>query len=234
MFHVSLVSFSQFNDSTHFYVNYASTGIFNKTNDQNSFVLTNAVKFNVSKENLSLNSSGSWVYGEQQDNLTNNDYSATLDLSLFKYQRRFYYWGIGNYDKSFSLKINNRFQLALGVAYNVFDTADAWLNISDGIMYERSDLLLNNTTREVSYTLRNSLRIRYKWVIKKIIIFEGSNFLQNSLSHANDYNIISSQNLSVKLRKWLSLTSSATYNKLKRTNRENLLITYGLTMDKYF
>lgn len=107
---LTLTSFSQFNDTTNYFVSYASSGVINKTIESSSFVLTNAIKFNINRKNLSLNSSGSWAYGQQQGNLTNNDFSAILDFGLFKNQRRFYYWGLADYDKSFSLKINGRVQ----------------------------------------------------------------------------------------------------------------------------
>src|ERR1700712_67347 len=43
-------AFSQFNDSVHYYVYYGSTGVINKTNDGNSYVLSNVLRFSVSKK----------------------------------------------------------------------------------------------------------------------------------------------------------------------------------------
>lgn len=234
VFFITVSAYPQFNDTTNYLISYASSGVINKTNEQSSFVLTNALKFNINKKNLSLNSGATWNYGQQQGNLTNNDFSSILDFGLFKNQRRLYYWGLAGYDRSFSLKINGRVQSGLGVAYNIIDTTNAWLNISDGILYERSDLNVTRTDREIDYTFRNSLRVRYRWVIKEIIVLDGTNFLLNSLSDKKDYIIKLNNSLSVKLRKWLSITGSVNYNKLTRTNRENLLITYGLVMEKYF
>ena len=231
---ITASAYPQFNDTTNYFVSYASSGVINKTNERSAFVLTNALKFNVNKKNLSLTSGATWNYGQQQGNLTNNDFSSILDFGLFKNQRRLYYWGLAGYDRSFSLKINGRVQSGLGVAYNIIDTTNAWLNISDGILYERSDLNVTSTDREVDYTFRNSLRIRYRWVIKEIIVLDGTNFLMNSLSDRKDYIVKLNNSLSVKLRKWLSISGSVNYNKLTRTNRENLLITYGLLMERYF
>jgi hypothetical protein len=231
---ITASAYPQFNDTTNHFISYASSGVINKTREQSSFVLTNALKFNVSRKILSLNSGATWNYGQQQGRLTNNDFSSILDFGLFKNQRRLYYWGIAGYDRSFSLKINGRVQSGLGLAYNIIDTTHAWLNISDGILYERSDLNISPTDRQVSYTFRNSLRIRYRWAIKEIIILDGTNFLQNALSNKKDYIINLNNSLSVKLRKWLSISGAVNYNKLTRTNRENLLITYGLRMEKYF
>ncbi|WP_188133799.1 hypothetical protein [Chitinophaga sp. CF418] len=71
-------------------------------------------------------------------------------------------------------------------------------------------------------------------VIHDFIIADGTHFLQNSLSHGSDYNIRSTSDLSILLRKWLSITATMTYNKLNRTARENLLFNYGRTVEKYF
>src|SRR3712207_3470117 len=88
---------SQFNDSVHHYINFASTGIINKTNDGSSYILTNALRFNINKKNIRLNSTNSWMYGEQlQKRLTNNDFTSTLDFNLFHLHKKlpdFYYWG---------------------------------------------------------------------------------------------------------------------------------------------
>jgi len=230
----SVITYSQFSDSIHHYVNFASTGIINKTNNGNSYVLTNGLRFNISKKNIRLNSTNSWIYGEQQKRLTNNDFSSTLDFNLFKTKSNFYYWGLANYDKSYSLRINNRLQAGLGIAYNIIDTTTAFLNISDGILYENSNLKLNDTTNSYNSLFRNSFRLRYRFVIKEIIIFDGSNFLQNSLSDSNDYIIKSINSVSVKLRKWLNITAATNYNRNQKTNSETLLITFGLTAEKYF
>jgi hypothetical protein len=71
-------------------------------------------------------------------------------------------------------------------------------------------------------------------VIREIITLDGSDFLQHSLDDGSDYIIKSNTNLSVKLLKWLSVTASVTYNKLNATRRENLLVNYGLTFERYF
>jgi len=230
----SLIGYSQLNDSIHHYVNFASTGIINKTNEGNSYVLTNGLKFNISKKKLRLNSTNSWTYGEQQKRLTNNDFNSTLDFNLYKSSSPFYYWGLANYDKSYSLKINNRMQAGLGVAYNFIDATTAFLNISDGILYENSNLKLNDSTNNYYSLFRNSFRLRYHFVIKEIIIIDGSNFLQSALNNSNDYIIKSSNSISLKIRKWLNLTTTASYNRNQKTNSENLLITFGLSAEKYF
>jgi hypothetical protein len=226
--------YSQFNDSVHHYVNFTSTGILNKTNNSSSYVLNNALRYNISKKSIRLNSSSRWLYGEQLNTLTNNDFNSSLDFNLYKTLPHFYYWGLVNYDKSFSLKINHRLQGGLGVAYNIIDTTTAWLNISDGILYETSSLRVNDSTNKDYSILRNSFRLRYKFIIGGIVTLDGFNLFQNSLSDKYDYIINTNNSISVRLKAWLSLTGAVNYNRNQQTNRENLLITFGLSAEKYF
>ncbi|WP_246197791.1 DUF481 domain-containing protein [Chitinophaga agrisoli] len=229
-----LSAFAQFSDSTHYYVKYASTGSINRTNDGNSYLLNNALAFKISKKKVVLNADGGYVYGQQDKQLTNNDVTASLNFNLYRDDRRFFYWGLTSYDKSYSLKINNRFQGGGGIAYDIISKPNATVNLSDGILFETSDLYLHDTIPDIYHTFRNSFRVYYKWTIKGIIVLEGAQFLQQSLSHGNDLIIKSNNSLSIKLSSWLAITAALSYNKLNRTDRENLLINYGLTIEKYF
>src|SRR5215218_6568061 len=127
---------SQFTDTTNYLVGYASTGVINKTDNGNSYVFSNTFKFTVRKKSINLNSVSTWIYGQQGNKRTNNDFSASIDFNLYKTLPRFYYWGLAAYDKSFSLKINNRIQAGLGIAYSFIDKETAFFNISNGILYE--------------------------------------------------------------------------------------------------
>ena len=225
---------AQFTDSTQHYISYATTGIINQTNDVRNYVLTNLLRFSIRKHRYSLNSNTSWIYGAQKRTINNNDLSSTFDANFFNKPSKFYYWALGSFDKSYSLKITDRLQAGAGVAYNFFDTTNAFLNISDGLLYEYADLTLADKSRDMYNTVRNSFRLRYHFVIRNIIVLDGTNFLQNSLLDGSDYIIKATNSVSVKLRKWLSISAAATYNKLQRTSRENLLVTFGLTAEKYF
>src|SRR5687768_10957836 len=90
----SVSAFTQYNDSVFHHIGYASTGLINRTNTGSSYLLTNTLRFNVVKKSFSFNSSSSWMYGEQNKNLTNNDFSSTLDFNLYKTLPHFYYWGL--------------------------------------------------------------------------------------------------------------------------------------------
>lgn len=225
---------AQFNDSIHYHLKFATTGIINRTNDARSFVLNNALGFQVNKEKLTINSSNAWVYGRQGSRLTNNDFSTALNIDYLKNRQRLYYWGLVTFTSSYSLKINHQLQGGAGIGYNFINNDRAELVVSDGLLYETSDLKLAQGSDDHYQTVRNSLRIKYKWAINNLVILEGVHFWQPSLERFDDYIIRSNSSLSVKLRKWLSLTTALTYNKLSRTNRENLLVNFGLSAEKYF
>lgn len=233
IFHCSRLN-AQFNDSTNHFISYSSTGVINKTNDGDSYVLNNNIRFNVRRKDLSVNMASAWIYGEQNDRRTNNDFNSSLDFNLFKTFKHFYYWGLSTYEKSFSLKINDRFQVGLGGAYNIVERTSLFINVSEGVLFEKSDIFLNDTTREKNEILRNSFRFRYRWVIKEMITLDGTHFIQNSLADGNDYIIKSINGLNIRLYKWLNFTTALTYNKVNKTQRENLLLTFGLTAEKYF
>jgi len=225
--------FSQFSDSTHYYFNYASTGSANKTQDGNAYLLNNGLKFSVQKKSITANLGSSWIYGKQNSNLTNNDFSTTLDFNLYQ-TSRFYYWGLANYNTSYSLKINNQLLTGLGLAYSIIDKPKQKLNISDGILFDRSDLLLEGDVQEIYSTFRNSFRLWLKFTIWNLVTLESTSFIQNSLEYKDDYIIRSGNGISVKLNNWLSLNTSYNYNKISRTKRENMLLSYGLKLEKYF
>ncbi len=232
-FFVAEAAFGQFTDSVHYYFNYASTGSINKTRDGKSYLLNNGLKFSVQKKRITANLGSSWIYGKQDVNLTNNDFSVALDFNLYQTQR-FYYWGLTNYNSSYSLKINNQLLTGLGLAYNLIDKPNQKLNISDGILFDRSDLLLDGDIQEVYSTLRNSFRLWFKFAIWKIVVLENTSFIQNSLEYKDDYSIKSNSGVSLKLNSWLSFNTNLNYNKISRTDRENLLLSYGLKLEKYF
>jgi len=226
--------YAQFNDTTHYFLNYAATGTLNKADNGHSYVLNNALAFEVNKKNVSFNSSSNYIYGESQSGVINNDFTSGFNFDLFRAVRTWYYWGLASYTSSYSLNIRNQFQTGAGIGYNAVRKSNAELVISDGILFETSNLYNPVPGKSVYVTARNSLRIKYRWVIKNLVTIDGMHFWQPALNDISNYIIRSTGNLSVSLNKWLSLTSSVTYNRFTETHRENLLINFGLTFQKYF
>jgi hypothetical protein len=231
---LSLVSFAQFNDSTHHHFSFASSGTINKTQETSSYVLTNAGGYEVNKKRIGFNAGASWIYGQQDRKLSNNDVSFSSNLDYLKDVQKLYYWALLNFDESYSLKINYRVQSGIGVGYTFVNNSALNLVVSDGFLYETSDLTDPVLGKDVYQTIRNSFRVKYKWSFKNTVILQGTDFIQPSLLSLKDYILKFNNQLSVKLNKWLSINAAMAYNKISRTNRENLLITYGIAVDKYF
>jgi len=229
-----LTARAQFNDTTNYHVIFNGTGSVNRARDGNSYLLNNGLRFEVKKKSIALNASNSWVYGKSNGDLTNNDFSSSIDFNLYKAIPHAYYWGLANYNTSFSLKINKQLLAGGGIAYSIYDRPNAYLNVSDGILYDLSDINTSDTTREVYHTYRNSFRVQLHFVIHNLITLDSGNFLQNSLTRKGDYILRSTFGLGFKLNTWLTLNSSLAYNKISRTQSENLLLTYGLKVEKYF
>jgi hypothetical protein len=232
---ISLASAAQQADSVTYHLSFSGTGNVNNTNDGTSYIFNNALKFNINSRILSINTFNSWIYGQNPTSKTNNDFLSVADFDLFKNIHRWYYWALAGFEKSYSLKIDNRIQAGGGIGLNIIKKPAVSLVITDGILYEKSRLAEADIYQRDHYeTIRNSLRIKYRVVVKNIFSIEGTNFLQNSLADKEDYIIRSATNLSFHLKKWLSLTMAVNYNKLNLSGRENFLFNYGLMIEKIF
>jgi hypothetical protein len=229
-----LAAKAQFSDTINYHVIYNSTGSVNRARDGSSYLLNNSLRFEVKKKVIALNASNNWVYGQSNGALTNNDYSSSVDFNLYKAVPHAYYWGLANYNTSYSLKINSQLLAGGGIAYSILDKPNTYLNLSDGILYDLSDINTSDTTRETYHTYRNSLRLQFHFLINNLITIDSGSFLQNSLTRSNDYNIRSTFGLGFKLNNWLNLNGSLSYNKISRTQSENLLLTYGLKVENFF
>lgn len=224
------MALAQFNDTTNYHLVLSSAGSVNKTDNATAYLLNNSLNFGIKKKSVVLNSSNTWIYGKQNNSLTNNDFSSSLFFNLYKSIPHFYYWGLLNYNTSYSLKINNQILAGAGVAYSVVDRKNVYVNLSDGALYDQSNLLGNLNY----HTWRNSFRLQFHFAAGDLVTLDGSNFLQSAFANADDYIIRSTTTLGLKLKKWISLTTSLTYNKMNITGSDNLVFTYGLTLDKYF
>ncbi|WP_207632780.1 DUF481 domain-containing protein [Foetidibacter luteolus] len=206
----------------------------NRTNEQSSFVINNSLGFGVSHRHTAFSSSANWIYGQQNKNLTNNDLLVTANLDVWRKESRISYWALLSYQTSLSLKIDYRLQGGGGISYTILRTPVSSFVISDGLLFEKGNLVDATLGKDMYQTTRNSTRIKYRFNIQERLIVEGIHFYQPSLQDISDYNISSVNTLAVKLRKWLSLTAAANYNKISRTNRENLILTFGVAVEKYF
>jgi len=220
-------------DSIRYHLAIATTGSLNQSVNTNNYLMNNTVKFGAARRLFSANFLGSYVYGLSNHALTNNDVLISVDGNIYQQHSKFFYWILLNYTSSYSLKIKGLFQSGAGVAYDFIKTKDNRFNLSDGILYEKDNLYID-TVYDIYSTFRNSFRLAFKWTVMNRLVFEGSNFIQNSLSNSDDYIIRSNLALLFNLNKWLSLTSTFVFNRFNRTHVQNLLLTYGLRIEKDF
>ncbi len=230
----AIPALAQYSDSTHHYASYVSSGSINKANGDRAYLLNNTLKLGLKKKSISLNFNNNWIYGKQNNNITNNDFSSTMDFNLYKTFPHFFYWGLANYNTSYSLKITDQLLTGAGIAYSVLERPNAYLNFSDGLLYDYSNLTLSNGNPDRYSTSRNSFRLTYRFMIRQLIEVSGTNFLQHSLTDQQDYIIKTSNKVSFKINKWISLLTQLDYNKMNRTHGENLLLSYGLNFERYF
>lgn len=233
---IQLTGFAQFNDTVSHYISFSGTGNLNRTTPGGTtYLLNNAVKFQIDKKKISLNSMTSHIYGKNPNAKTNDDLLAIMNLDVLKGIQKFYYWALTSFEKSYSLKVDSRFQAGVGLGYSFVHTDKSNLEVSDGFLYETSNLAVIDKLGRTSYqTVRNSLRLKYRFIIKEIVRIDGLHFYQPSLSDGDDYILKLNTGVSVKLYKWLSFTTGFNYNRQNITSTENLLITYGLSLEKYF
>jgi len=228
---VSFGVFGQGGDSITYKVSLGSTGNFTRSNDQRGYLFNNNAKASRDGKNLFWQASGGWIYSAQSGVKVNNDFTAVLESDVLKKRQRLYYWGMCAYDRSFSLKIDHRLQLGAGVGYTVVDNDKGTLVLSDGFLYERSQL----TDPELGFmdydVWRNSFRVKYRWTPRASLTVDGWAFVQPSLFSWDDTIIKSATTVSYKVNRWLNLTAACTYNRLTLTGRENLIVTYGVTLE---
>ncbi|HEY8898571.1 MAG TPA: hypothetical protein VIM79_27270, partial [Niastella sp.] len=109
-------AFAQFNDTVSHYLNFTGTGNLNRTTPGGTtYLLNNLVRFQIDKKRISLNSMASHIYGKNPTSKTNDDFLAIANLDVLKGAQKFYYWALTGFEKSFSLKVDSRFQAGVGV-----------------------------------------------------------------------------------------------------------------------
>jgi hypothetical protein len=183
---------------------------------------------------MRYNLMGKWLYGRHDSELSNNDLLSAIDIDLQASLPHFYYWGLFNFLSSYSLRVNSQLQVGLGVAYNAIDRKNITLNLSEGLIYEYSNIILEDSTEEHYNTMRNSFRVKLKFQAGMYLNFGATVFYQPSLEYAGDHIIRSETRLGIKIRKWLSLTTGLTYNEISRNRTRNLLLSYGVILEHYF
>jgi hypothetical protein len=216
----------------------SATGIASNANGIKSYTFSNNFKGSIVTRDVTINLTGSYVYGETANILSNNDFTTSLDANVYEHPSKLYYWVLADYTSSHSLLINRQEQAGAGAGYNLIDKKKATLNVSDGLLYENGDLYdslyggPNGSVyqRDIYSTIRNSVRVLGHWVVWNKVSLDATWYYQNALSNSADYIMKVNAAASVKLRSWLSFTTSYAFNRFTRTRTENSLLTFGLTL----
>src|SRR3954454_24760328 len=148
---------AQFNDSINYHLRFITTGSLNRTGDGDAYLLNNGIGFNINKRKVTLNTNAGWVWGQLNNTLTNNDFIATADMDFLKKVSKLYYWGLLNFESSYSLKTKYRFQPGAGAGYRFIDSPNKVFTVSDGILFEMANLTDATYGKEKYQTVRNSL-----------------------------------------------------------------------------
>jgi hypothetical protein len=231
---------SHHTDTAHLHYSYAGTGSLDNTNSLRSFLVNQLLKLSLVKQSSAINFTNNWVYGKQNSQLTNNDYTSSLDIGIYKTLKHFYYWGMATYTTSVALLIHRQEQVGFGPGYNIIDKKKAALLVSDGVLYEQGDLYDsiyggsngNRYQRDIYHTFRNSFHLLIHWVIRDRYSLDGSGFLQNAYSNWNDYNLRITGGGSIRMEHWLALTAAVTYNQFTRTRSRNTFLTFGAVIQR--
>lgn len=229
-----LCSKAQFTDSVTQLAKIISGGFINKTKDGANYLFNNNLQYSVKKKRVVLNAAAGWLYGMSPDKLTNNDFVLSSNVNLYRHFTGFYYWGLVNYTTSYSLNIKSQGQAGLGIAYNFLDRKNIWLNLSNGIIGELSRIIQNDSNIVNYQTVRNSLRAQFMLKMGEKATFKAGGFYQPSFKDIRDHIISSDTEFSYALWKGLNFNARMQYNKISRTEKENLIFTYGFGYQKYF
>ena len=223
-------------DTTQYKLGLVNTGILNHTRVINTYTLSNTVRLGIRGKKTELDAMANYTYGVTDNELVNNDLTASISGNRYVFtNRRFYAWGLGAYESSYSLGVASRTQLGAGIAWSPIDSPRAYLNFSEGVLVETSNIRQGDSTTSTQQTLRNSFRLRFRFsTLNDGIVFEGTNSIQNSFKDFGDYLLRLNNSLTVKVYKGVGLTAAAAYNKVTATNRENLLLTLGFRVEYIF
>lgn len=224
---------AQYSDTTHYFVGIASTGTYNQTNISQTFLLSNTLRAGIRQKKFAFNTVNKFLYGQNGNRLVNRDFTTVWDMNYYPAKTKMYGWALATYNSVYSLKVNHQLQTGCGLAYDFIENNRIQLNISDGLLYDFSDVMLLDTIRDKYQTFRNSLRIQCR-VFAGNMSFRVVSFVQNSLEYKKDVLIKADATLAYRFKKYFSITTQGNYNRMNRTGKETLFLTYGLSFEKFF
>lgn len=130
-------------------------------------------------------SSPSFAYGRQNQQLNEREFLADFRAS-YLHERRFYYLAFGATEISNLRKIRNRLTGGAGVGYKLLSRKNAYLSVTNVLLYEYTDFLTNTAEVQDVNVLRNSTRVvgEYQWDDGRYSVSHTA-FLQPALNQPN-------------------------------------------------
>ncbi|MFD1141992.1 DUF481 domain-containing protein [Larkinella insperata] len=130
-------------------------------------------------------SSPTFAYGQQNQQLNEREFLADFRAS-YLHERRFYYLGFGATEISNLRKIRNRLTGGAGVGYKIISQKNAYLSVTNVLLYEYTDFLTNTAEVQDVNVLRNSTRVfgEYQWDDGRYSV-NHTVFLQPALNQPN-------------------------------------------------
>jgi hypothetical protein len=109
-------------------------------------------------------SNPSFAYGRQNQQLNEREILADF-RTTYLHERRFYYLGFGAVEVSNLRKIHQRLTGGAGVGYKLLSRKNAYLSVTNVMLYEYTDFITNSAEVQDVNVLRNSTRIfgEYQW-----------------------------------------------------------------------
>lgn len=240
--HVSMAQENK-EDIKHHKVNIAATGSLNKTTNDVINVYNTNIRYGYTIDNAEFNASAKWIYGSKTAGLSNNDVIVTVDGNRYhKRIKKFNAWVLGSFTSSYSLNIFSQFQAGAGLAYKITflenekeateksrKYTDALsLRMSNGIIYEQSNVINAESKQELYNVFRNSLRVQLQAQAWDKVELSGTFYWQPALNNLRDRNIIADITLGFKIANNIRFDTRFGYNYISRTAKENLTLTYGI------
>ncbi|WP_229321016.1 DUF481 domain-containing protein [Larkinella knui] len=109
-------------------------------------------------------SNPSFAYGRQNQLLNEREILADFRTTILQ-ERRFYYLGFGAVEISNLRKIRQRLTGGGGVGYKLLSRKNAYLSVTNVLLYEYTDFITNSAEVKDINVLRNSTRVygEYQW-----------------------------------------------------------------------
>lgn len=152
-------------------------------------------------------STPTFAYGKQNGLLNERELLTDFRTTLFQ-ERRFYYLAFGSWERSNLRQIRHRLTSGGGIGYKLLSRKNAFLSVTNVLLYEYTDFITNTEGVDDVNALRNSTRVLgdYQWANGRYSLTHTI-FLQPALNQPNlRWNGI--LNFQMKLTSLVSLRTS--------------------------